>query len=415
MILAITLLVLLLIDLYVFKGISILLSKFGKRKLKLALYLAHWLISSLLFAFILFAFFYHSSIRNAELISWYMTFFGVMLIIYIPKLIFVVFHLFEDILLGIKWIIFKISFTRKKNTEGSAITRSKFLSQTGIVLASIPFASLIYGMAKGRFDFRVEQIDLRLPNLPKSFDGLTIVQISDIHIGSFSGYQDHVKEAIQLINKQNADLLFFTGDLVNNFAEELDGWKEIFSTMKARIGKYSILGNHDYGNYYHWDSEEEKHQNFLKFKLSHHEIGFKLLCNSGITLSSKNEEKLAIIGVENWGKPPFPQYGNYDLAVKGFEDIPCKILLSHDPMHWDAKILRQTDVALTLSGHTHGMQMGVTIAGKEYSPAKLRFPRWAGLYKENNQFLYVNRGLGYIGYPGRVGMRPEVTVIKLKC
>jgi predicted MPP superfamily phosphohydrolase len=216
-----------------------------------------------------------------------------------------------------------------------------------------------------------------------------------------------------LANEQQADILFFTGDLVNNFYEELNGWIPILGQLKAKYAKYSILGNHDYGNYYHWKSETDKSENFRKIQEAEAQMGFKMLNNQS-EVFTLNNEKIAIIGVENWGHHPFPQYADYEKASKDVLDIPFKILLTHDPTHWDAKIQGKTDVDLALSGHTHGMQFGVHIAGKEWSPAEFKYPHWAGLYQEGKQYLYVNRGLGVIGYPGRVGMPPEITVIELK-
>jgi predicted MPP superfamily phosphohydrolase len=357
---------------------------------------------------------FRTSTRDAALMSWYYLAFGIFLSIYVPKIIFVLFHFAEDILMFFKWL-YKIIFNYSSNQrrQENTITRAKFLSYTGIVLASIPFASMVYGMAKGRFNFKVERVKLNFNNLPQSFKGLRIVQISDIHIGSFDGNYNEFKKAISLINDQNADIMFFTGDMVNNFAEEMNGWVELLSTIKARIGKYSILGNHDYGNYYHWNSEQEKALNFERIKEYQKKMGFKMLNNEAITLSSANGEKIAIIGVENWGHPPFPQYADYEKAVQNVKDVPFKILLTHDPSHWDAVIKGKTDVAFTLSGHTHGMQFGVKLGKKEWSPAQYKYPHWAGLYNQNNQYLYVNKGLGYIGYPGRVGMWPEITVFDI--
>ncbi|NJO68833.1 MAG: metallophosphoesterase [Bacteroidetes bacterium] len=288
----------------------------------------------------------------------------------------------------------------------------KFISQTGLILASIPFLSFIWGIVRGRFNFQVEPVNVAFKNLPKRFDGLKIVHISDIHIGSFQGFENQVKEAIDMINAQKPDLILFTGDLVNNFYEELNGWLPILSKMEAKYGKYSILGNHDYGHYYNWSSKKEMNENFSRIKEAHAQMGFKLL-NNASEVFELDGEKIAIIGVENWGLPPFPQIGDFKTAVKNVEDIPFKILLSHDPTHWEEKIHGKTDVAITLSGHTHGMQFGIQVGNVKWSPSQYKYPRWSGLYKESGQYLYVNRGFGYIGYPGRVGMPPEITVLNL--
>jgi predicted MPP superfamily phosphohydrolase len=335
------------------------------------------------------------------------------MIIYIPKIVFVIFHLVEDILFCFKWFYKKfLSGNNILSNSGTPVSRSKFLSQVGIVLAVIPFVSLIGGIVKGRFNFKVEHLKLHFPDLPKSFNGLKIVQISDLHIGSFKGLESQVEEAISLINAQEADYLLFTGDLVNNFYDELEGgWINILSKMTAKLGKFSILGNHDYGNYYDWDSKKDKFDNFKKIIDAHAKIGFQLLKNDSVKIC-RGDGTIALIGVENWGRRPFPQLADYEKASKNVAGIPFKILMSHDPTHWDAKILGKTDVRLTLSGHTHGMQLGIKLGNRRYSPASFRYPRWGGLYREGRQYLYVNRGLGFIGYPGRVGMPPEITVFE---
>jgi hypothetical protein len=408
--------IMLFLDLYTFKGIRVLLSNNSNLVLKKIIYLSFWTVTVFMLILVFMGYFFRSSTRNAAVFTWYYYLFGAFIVLYVPKILFVAFHLTDDILYALTWVI-KKAFEAKCANGGSGepITRSKFLSQAGIILASIPFLAFIWGIAKGRFNFRIEKLTLKFPNFPKSFDGIKIIQISDIHIGGFKGYQSQVEEAIDMINTQQPDFIFFTGDLVNNFYEELDGWMPTLSRMKAKHGKYSILGNHDYGNYYHWASESEKAENFRKIEGAHAKLGFQLLNNQSVTLTH-NDEKIAIIGVENWGHKPFPQYADYNKASKDVRDIPFKILLSHDPTHWDAKILNKTDVDLTLSGHTHGMQFGIRIAGTEvWSPAKYQYKRWAGLYQEGKQFLYVNRGFGYIGYPGRVGMPPEITVLELQC
>jgi hypothetical protein len=268
-------------------------------------------------------------------------------------------------------------------------------------------------MAKGRFNFRITNEKLSFPNLPEAFNGFKVVHISDIHIGSFLGHENQVKKAIELVNEQNPDIILFTGDLVNNFAEELSGWIPILSDLRAKYGKFSILGNHDYGDYFEWPNKAEKEQNLTNLKQAHKELGFKLLLNESMQIELNNS-KIGLIGVENWGLPPFPQYGNLKVAMNGSSELPFNILMSHDPSHWDAEVIDKTNIDLTLSGHTHGMQFGIEIGNVKWSPVKYKYPRWGGLYKENKQYLYVNRGFGYIGFPGRVGMPPEITVIELK-
>jgi Predicted phosphohydrolases len=404
--------IILFIDIYTFKGIKLLLSNSSLRTKKI-IYSTFWIVTGIMLMCVFGGYSFRSTTRNVAVFNWYYYLFGAFVVIYIPKILFVIFHLTEDIIFGCVWTIKKLR--KPKNVllnRGKTISRSTFLSKTGLILASVPFASFAWGIAKGRFNFKIDKVKLAFPNLPKAFNGLRIIQISDIHIGSFNGFKSRVAEAIDMINSQNPDIIFFTGDLVNNFYDELDGWLPILAKMKAKIGKYSILGNHDYGNYYHWTSERDKAENLQKIKDAQAQLGFQMLNNQSSVLG-KDGDRLAIIGVENWGHPPFPQYADYDKASKNVLDIPFKILLSHDPNHWEAKIMGKTDVDLTLSGHTHGMQFGIHFDGFRWSPAQYKFPRWAGLYRENKQFLYVNRGLGYIGYPGRVGMDPEITVIEL--
>ncbi|HEY4786414.1 MAG TPA: metallophosphoesterase [Bacteroidales bacterium] len=417
MIFMVILALMLFLDIYTFKGIRILLANNSHSGLKKIIFISYWTVTAFMIVLILTGYFFRSSTRNPAVFNWYFYLFGAFLVLYVPKILFVAFHSTEDILYGFAWMWKKIFVTKAIVADGgTTITRSKFLSQIGLILASLPFMAFIWGMVKGRFNFRVEHVKLTFPNLPKSFDGLKIAQVSDIHIGSFNGFTTQVEEAIDMLNAQDADILFFTGDLVNNFSEELEGWIPILSRMKSKYGKYSILGNHDYGDYYkNWSSKEEKAENFKKIEEAHAEMGFQLLNNQSVKLS-RNGDEIAVIGCENWGHPPFPQYADFKKASEGTESMPFKILLTHNPDHWDDKIQGQTDVDLTFSGHTHGMQFGIRIAGTElWSPAQYKYKHWAGLYKEGNQFLYVNRGLGYIGYPGRVGMPPEITVIELKC
>ncbi len=413
MVLLIIILIILILDIYTFKGIRVLLSKSTNKWLKHLIFYSFWAVTVFMILLLLAGYFLRSSTRNGSIFIAYFYFFGAFLIIYIPKIVFIPFHLIEDVLFGFKWIYKKIVF--KSNTKshgGTQVTRSKFLSQVGLLVAAVPFAALIGGIVKGRFNFKVEHLKLHFPDLPKSFIGLKIVQISDLHIGSFKGLEHQVEEAISIVNAQEADYLLFTGDLVNTFYEELEGgWLEILSKLKAKLGKYSILGNHDYGRYYDWASEKDRLDNFHKIINAQSKIGFQLLKNESVKIC-RGDDAIALIGVENWGHRPFPQLADYDKASKNVTDIPFKILMSHDPTHWDAKILGKTDVRLTLSGHTHGMQFGVKLGNRRYSPISLRYPRWGGLYREGRQYLYVNRGLGFIGYPGRVGMPPEITVIE---
>ncbi|PLX11851.1 MAG: hypothetical protein C0597_14465 [Marinilabiliales bacterium] len=403
----------LLVDLYSFKGIKLLISGIDSNVLKNIIYAAYWLVPVLILSYLYYFRTLQPFDREPRIFKNFFMLAGFFILFYIPKLIFITFHLTEDIIHIVKWIAGKFSGSSNIPTENvQGISRSRFISQMGLILAAIPFTSILYGMAKGRFNFRIVHEKLSFANLPEAFNGLKIIHISDIHIGSFLGHEGQVKKAIDLVNEQKPDVILFTGDLVNNFAEELTGWIPVLSNLKAKYGKYSILGNHDYCDYFDWKDEAEKAQNLENIKQAHNDIGFRLLLNESEFINI-NDQKIGLIGVENWGLPPFPQYGNLNKAMNGSMDAPFNILMSHDPSHWDAEVIRKTNIDLTLSGHTHGMQFGIEIGNIKWSPVKYKYPRWAGLYKENNQFLYVNRGFGYIGFPGRVGMPPEITVLEL--
>ena len=282
----------------------------------------------------------------------------------------------------------------------------------GLFSGFFPFFIVVYGIFKAVYHFKVYHHKLNFQHLPAPFSGLKIVHITDLHLGGFNYRYKILEKAIKLINDFNPDFIFFTGDLVNNFAWELTGWDKVFKKLTSKKGKYAILGNHDYGDYSEWDSIEEKQENFNKIKLFYKDIDFKLLLNES-DIINLNNQKLAIVGVENWGNPPFKQYGDLPTALKNVWDIPFKILLSHDPTHWKEEVIDKTNIALTLSGHTHGMQLAFTLKNKTWSPIKYKYQHWAGLYEHNHQYLYVNRGLGWIGFPGRLGMRPEIAFIEL--
>lgn len=409
-ILLIIILFIIVTDFYTFKGIRLLLKEHGIEKGRTALFILHWLISSLfIIAFIWTSLSFPPS-KNPMIFRNYFLIGGLFMLFYIPKIIFMVFHLSDDIIHGIRSLI--ITNSGHDISQGIKITRWQFLSKAGIIIAAIPFLTILYGMLFGKSNLRVREANIAFPSLPPSFNGLKIVQISDTHLGSFGNNRDVVEKAVKIINQQQADLVFFTGDLVNHFAEELDGWQEIFKSIKAKTGKYAVLGNHDYGDYYPWDSQEEKENNAQLIRDFLKETGFSLLCNASAAIE-KGNDKLALIGVENWGEPPFKQYGDINKAMEDTLSIPFKILLSHNPSHWDSEILQYKDIALTFSGHTHGMQVGIEKGKIKWSPAKYRYPRWGGLYEEKGQYLYVNRGLGFIGFPGRIGMPPEVTILNL--
>ena len=335
--------------------------------------------------------------------------FGFLLTFMSVNLVLVPILLGEDIIRGFYGLYDRFIAKNDLNVPG----RRKFISQIALGLAAIPFASLLYGMYKGKYNFRVLNYTLHFEDLPDAFDGYRITQISDIHSGSFDN-KEKIEYAVDLVNEQQSDVILFTGDMVNNKATEMLPWKETFSRLNAKDGKFSVLGNHDYGDYVDWNSASEKVQNLEDLKSIQKEIGFDLLLNEHRYLE-KNGEKIALVGVENWGKG-FKQKGDLKKASSQINSDDFKILMTHDPSHWDAEVVNDNyHYHLTLSGHTHGMQFGIEIPGWiKWSPAKWRYNQWAGIYETLGQYINVNRGFGFLAYPGRVGIWPEITVIELK-
>lgn len=339
-------------------------------------------------------------------------------IILFSKIIGSVFLLIDDLIRLFRWIG---SYLVKPGATGPVvitdnvhrISRLKFLNYVAIGMAALPFAGFVYGMIKGAFNYTIHRVRVVLPNLPSEFNGLKIVQISDIHSGSFSS-TTHVEDAIKLILKEQADVIFFTGDLVNNEATEMQPFMNVLNKLKAPLGVFSTLGNHDYGDYVTWESLEAKQKNLNDLKNIHAQLGWRLLMNEHVALT-KGDASIALLGVENWGgNLNFPKYGDLKKAHAGTEKYPVKLLLSHDPSHWDKQVRPQyPDIDITFSGHTHGFQMGIEIPGFKWSPSKYFYKEWAGLYQNEKQYIYVNRGLGFLGYPGRVGISPEITVMEL--
>ncbi len=334
---------------------------------------------------------------------------GFMLTFLIPKLVLVAIMFGEDVVRVIQKIVSNFSSGETKPLA----SRRQFLSKLALGLAAIPFASFLYGIIQGRYNYKVLKYQLSFKDLPEAFDGLTITQVSDIHSGSFTN-KEKVQYGVDMINKQKSDVILFTGDIVNNKAEEMDDWIDVFKNLEAPLGKFSVLGNHDYGDYIQWDSKEDKKNNFQAVKDIHPKIGFDLLLDEHRYLE-KNGQKIAIVGVENWGKG-FNQSGDLKKATAGMEKEDFKILMTHDPSHWEYKIKKDDfNYHLTLSGHTHGLQMGIEIPGFfKWSPSQYVYKQWAGLYNEFGRFINVNRGFGYHAFPGRVGIWPEITVIELK-
>lgn len=331
---------------------------------------------------------------------------------YFSKLFGVFFLLIDDVQRLVRWVAQALSKKDVNPIAGEVISRSQFLTQTALVATAIPFGTMVFGIVSGAHDYRIKRVSLKLPNLPASFDGIKIAQVSDIHSGSFFN-KTAVRGGVEMVMKEKPDLIFFTGDLVNNEANEVKEYIDVFNKLRAPLGVYSVSGNHDYGDYKNWSSSGAKEQNFKDLIEAHRLLGFDLLMNEHRYIE-QGGEKLAILGIENWGAGRFAKYGKLDQAHAGTE-APVKILLSHDPSHWDAQVRpNYKDIDLMLSGHTHGFQFGVEIGDFKWSPSQYAYKQWAGLYQEGNQNLYVNRGFGYLGYPGRVGMPPELTILELK-
>lgn len=294
------------------------------------------------------------------------------------------------------------------------IPRSEFLMRAGLITGTVPLAAIGVGIASGAYDYRVRYQTLNLPNLPKTFDGVTIGQISDVHSGSFYN-KKAVLGGIEMMLGEKPDIVFFTGDLVNKRSDEMYGYQDIFSKIKAPLGVFSVLGNHDYGDYYDWPSDAAKRKNLQDMIITHKNMGWNLLLNENHRIKVNGEE-IGILGVENWGQlSRFPKYGRMDKAVKNTDDLPVKLLLSHDPSHWRAQVLPQyPQIDVMFSGHTHGMQFGVRAEHYQWSPVKYIYKEWAGLYHEDKQQLYVNTGYGFLGFPGRIGILPEITIFTLR-
>ncbi len=414
-----------LLDIYFFQALKSLSSGASGRT-RTIIYTGYWGLSItaivILIALPYIPFGRHSSIaRN--------TIFAVIAGLFLAKLVASLFFLVDDIRRGIQWVAGKLFFSKPKeegSTEGERISRSVFLSWAGMLAGAGIFGTLIHGFGN-KYRYQVKRVSLSFNNLPAAFKGLKIVQISDIHSGSFSD-KKAVMKGVQKIINEKPDLILFTGDLVNNRAIEMEDYMDVFDKLIAPVGVYSIFGNHDYGDYVHWESPEEKKANLDKLKAIHAALGWRLLLNEHVVLE-KRDDKIALIGVENVSaKSWFRKYGDLNKAYSGSESLPFKILMSHDPSHWKAEVCESyPDIDLVLAGHTHGMQFGVEIPGFKWSPVQYLYKEWSGLYENTplikngssptiragSQKLYVNSGYGFLGYPGRVGILPEITVLEL--
>ena len=387
---------LLIIDIYSFQAIKTV----SKKKVRLT----YILVNGILYFLLFFQIFFIENVRESALLTYNFT---LLFILFVSKTILILFLFPEDILRVIKFLFSKI---KNKKIDNS---RRKFISNLSLAVAAIPIPIMIHGITRGRYNFKVVNHEISFKDLPKSFDGYTITHLSDFHCGSFES-RSKLKYAIDLVNEQNSDLIAFTGDFVNNTYTEILPWIDELKKINSKDGKFSILGNHDYGDYYDWGTEENKKLGFKKLIEIQNELGFKVLRDESVHIK-KNNEKISLVGVENWGDG-FKKKGDIDKAISDLDESDFKIVLSHDPSHWD-KILvdHKEKFNLTLSGHTHGMQFGIEIPGFiKWSPVKYRYKYWAGLYERSNQFINVNRGFGVLGFPGRVGIWPEITVIKLK-
>ncbi len=332
---------------------------------------------------------------------------------YLAKLVIVLFVLTDDFRRVIKWFFGKKKArSERQKLSGERIPRSQFLARSAVIVATLPIATMSFGIVSGAYDYRIRRRKVYLPNLPRAFDGIKIGQISDIHSGSFFD-KKAVKGGIDLLLNEKPDLIFFTGDLVNNQTKEVKEYFDIFSKIKADLGVYSTLGNHDYGDYMQWSSQTAKTKNLQDMVGVHKRLGWNLLLNENTSLE-QNGDKLAILGVENWGAGRFAKYGKLEEANRHAEG-DVKLLLSHDPSHWDAQVRpNYPDIDMMFAGHTHGMQLGVEIGNFRWSPSQWMYKQWADLYQEENQYLYVNRGFGFLGFPGRIGIYPELTILELK-
>ncbi|MCZ2222863.1 MAG: metallophosphoesterase [Chitinophagales bacterium] len=401
----------LLIDIYVFQSVKVITSH-HLLKARFWIYSFYWFISiaSIIFLVSLpYILYYHKFIILRNYII------TILLGILFAKIIAVIFFLLDDIRRLTVWIATK--FQSNSSTTNTTITdinisRSVFLSWIGIGTGATFFGTLLYGFSN-KYNYQLRKISLTFPNLPKAFKGFKIIQISDIHSGSFQN-KKAVEKGVDMILKQQPDIILFTGDLVNDRHEEMLDYIDVFSKLNAPYGVYSILGNHDYGDYLKWKSTKAKQKNLEKLKQLQAQMGWRLLMNEHVVIE-KDNDAFALLGIENWGaKAHFPKYGKMEEAYKGTEKYQFKILMSHDPSHWDAEVRKKyTDIDLMLAGHTHGMQFGIENPYFKWSPVQWIYKQWAGLYEEGNQKLYVNRGFGFIGYPGRVGILPEITLIEL--
>lgn len=403
---------LLIIDFYILKALKSVKWKWAPKKY-LSFSKIWWGYSILLIIGVFISIFFNIKFlfRTIIVVMFFLTF--------VSKVFMLPFFMFDDLRRSLIWV--KRKYFNKPKEEKvlntnyqKTIPRSEFLIKTGALIAALPLGSLTYGVTSSAYDYQIKRQKLILPNLPKSFEGIKIAQLSDIHSGSFYD-RKAVLGGVEMLLKEKPELVFFTGDLVNNLASEMRDYQDIFSKVKAPLGVYSVLGNHDYGDYhYGFGPSDAKAKNLADVKTSHKNMGWDLLLNENRSIKIDGDE-ISILGVENWGVGRFAKYGKLDEAIKNTDDIPVKLLLSHDPSHWRAQVLKDyPQIDAMFSGHTHGMQFGIVTEQFQWSPAQYVYKEWSGLYQEGLQQLYVNVGYGFLGYPGRVGMLPEITIFELK-
>lgn len=403
---------LLIIDIYIYRAVRSVSWKWKNNKYLSFTYI-WWGYTLLLIIGVFISIFFNIKflLRTIILVVFFLTF--------VSKIFILPFLITDDLRRSFIWI--KRKLKSKPQDEESvdsnkqqAIPRSEFIIKAGTLIAALPLASLTYGVVSSAYDYRIKRKTLFLPNLPKAFDGITLGQLSDIHSGSFYDNKA-VLGGVEMLLKEKPELIFFTGDLVNNLASEMRDYQDIFSKVKAPLGVYSILGNHDYGDYFFGKGgSTAKSKNLADVKLTHKNMGWDLLLNENKRIKIEGEE-IAVLGIENWGVGRFAKYGQMDKAIKNTDDVPVKLLLSHDPSHWRAQVLPEyPQIDAMFSGHTHGMQFGIVTEKFQWSPAQYVYKEWAGLYQEGAQQLYVNVGYGFLGYPGRVGMLPEITIFELR-
>lgn len=403
---------LIIIDIYIYRAVRSISWKWKNNKYLSFTYI-WWGYTFLLIIGVFISIFFNIKflLRSIILVVFFLTF--------VSKIFILPFLITDDLRRSFIWIKRKL---KSKPRDGKsldsikqeAIPRSEFIIKAGTLIAALPLASLTYGVVSSAYDYRIKRKTLFLPNLPKAFDGITLGQISDIHSGSFYDNKA-VLGGVQMLLKEKPELIFFTGDLVNNLASEMRDYQDIFSKVKAPLGVYSILGNHDYGDYFFGKGgSTAKSKNLADVKVTHKNMGWDLLLNENRRIKIEGEE-IAVLGIENWGVGRFAKYGQMDKAIKNTDDVPVKLLLSHDPSHWKAQVLPEyPQIDAMFSGHTHGMQFGIVTEKFQWSPAQYVYKEWAGHYQEGAQQLYVNVGYGFLGYPGRVGMLPEITIFELR-